>query len=144
MEKLLELREVHFQEVEHVKLLVAFFKKLIAYVPTTYFCRVSPLSFFLLCYNTSPGRHTLSSSSCTKGAYVSKGASALTHLELCPNTWHRNHGFASILYSLMWWCAWWHNGRTDLLRSQKRSVLGSVHNALTSTRWFLACTYCVP
>ena len=35
MEKFLELREVHFQEVEHVKLLVAFFYKLIGHVPTT-------------------------------------------------------------------------------------------------------------
>ena len=37
MQKFLELREVHFQEVEHVKLLVAFFKKLIGHVPTTNF-----------------------------------------------------------------------------------------------------------
>ena len=37
MQKFLELREVHFQEVEHVKLLVAFLKKLIGHVPTTKF-----------------------------------------------------------------------------------------------------------
>ena len=37
MQKFLELREVHFQEVEHVKLLVALFKKLIGHVPTTTF-----------------------------------------------------------------------------------------------------------
>ena len=35
MEKFLELREVHIQEVEHVKLLVTFFKNLIGHVPTT-------------------------------------------------------------------------------------------------------------
>ena len=37
MQKFLELREVHFQEVEHVKLLVTFFKKPIGHVPTTNF-----------------------------------------------------------------------------------------------------------
>ena len=35
MEKFLELREVHIQEVEHVKLLETFFKNLIGHVPTT-------------------------------------------------------------------------------------------------------------